>query len=67
MREMFLGEFIKNRRMELGLTQEQLCEGICEPITISGWLRTGSRLPPGTGSTPCSSGLGCRGIGIMRF
>ena len=34
MREMFLGEFIKNRRMELGLTQEQLCEGICRGIGI---------------------------------
>lgn len=35
MREVFIGEVIKNRRKELGLTQEQLCEGICEPITIS--------------------------------
>ena len=32
---MFIGEVIKQRRTELGLTQEQLCEGICEPITIS--------------------------------
>ena len=35
MKEIFLGEFIKQRRLELGLTQEQLCEGICEPMTIS--------------------------------
>lgn len=35
MREVFLGEYIKQRRLELGLTQEQVCEGICEPITIS--------------------------------
>ncbi len=35
MKEIFLGEIIKKRRLELGLTQEQLCEGICEPITIS--------------------------------
>ena len=35
MKEMFLGEVIRQRRMELGLTQEQLCEGICEPMTIS--------------------------------
>lgn len=35
MQEMFLGEVIRQRRLELGLTQEQLCEGICEPITIS--------------------------------
>ena len=26
---------MKQRRLELGLTQEELCEGICEPITIS--------------------------------
>ena len=35
MREVFLGEYMKQRRLELGLTQEELCEGICEPITIS--------------------------------
>ena len=35
MREVFLGKYMKQRRLELGLTQEQLCEGICEPMTIS--------------------------------
>lgn len=35
MQEIFIGEAIKRRRLELGLTQEKLCEGICEPITIS--------------------------------
>lgn len=35
MQEIFLGEVIRQRRQELGLTQEQLCEGICEPMTIS--------------------------------
>lgn len=35
MTEIFLGEYIKQRRLELGLTQEQVCEGICEPITLS--------------------------------
>lgn len=44
MRELFLGEFIKNRRLELGLTQEQLCEGICEPMTISR-LENGKQTP----------------------
>ncbi len=44
MREMFLGEAIKKRRLELGLTQEQLCEGICEPITISR-LENGKQTP----------------------
>ena len=44
MQEMFLGEAIKKRRLELGLTQEQLCEGICEPITISR-LENGKQTP----------------------
>lgn len=35
MKEIFLGEIIRQRRLELGLTQEELCEGICEPMTIS--------------------------------
>lgn len=35
MRELFLGEYIKQERLKQGITQEQLCEGICEPITIS--------------------------------
>ena len=35
MQEIFIGEAIKRRRLELKLTQEKLCEGICEPITIS--------------------------------
>lgn len=40
----FLGDAIKRRRLELGLTQEQLCEGICEPITISR-LENGKQTP----------------------
>lgn len=35
MKEIFLGEVIRRRRTELELTQEALCEGICEPTTIS--------------------------------
>lgn len=35
MQEILIGEAIKRRRLELGLTQEKLCEEICEPITIS--------------------------------
>lgn len=35
MKEFFLGEVMRQRRLELGLTQEELCEGICEPMTIS--------------------------------
>ena len=32
MREFSIGEVIKQRRIELGLTQEELCEGIYEPL-----------------------------------
>ncbi len=35
MQTVFLGDYIKHRRLELGLTQNQLCEGICEPMTLS--------------------------------
>ena len=35
MKEMFLGEYIKQERLKQKITQEQLCEGICEPITVS--------------------------------
>lgn len=44
MQQIFLGEAIKKRRLELGLTQEQLCEGICEPITVSR-LENGKQTP----------------------
>lgn len=27
MKNVFLGEYIKQRRLDLGLTQEQLCDG----------------------------------------
>lgn len=35
MREQFLGEYIRQERLKQGITQEQLCAGICEPITVS--------------------------------
>lgn len=34
MKELLLGAAIKHRRLELGLTQEQLCEGLCDPATL---------------------------------
>lgn len=30
-----LGDYIRQRRQELNLTQEQVCAGICEPVTLS--------------------------------
>lgn len=47
MQEMFLGEAIKKRRLELGLTQEELCTGICEPGTLSR-LENGRQTPSRT-------------------
>lgn len=44
MKQYFIGELIKKRRLELKLTQEQLGEGICEPITISR-LENGRQTP----------------------
>lgn len=44
MREMFLGEYIKQERLKQGITQEQLCDGICEPITVSR-LENGKQTP----------------------
>lgn len=44
MKNVFLGEYIKQRRLDLGLTQEQLCDGICEPVTLSR-LENGKQTP----------------------
>lgn len=35
MQELLVGEIIRKKRIEIGLTQEELCEGICDPVTIS--------------------------------
>lgn len=35
MKELHIGEVIQKRRKELGLTQAEVCEGICEPMTLS--------------------------------
>lgn len=35
MTNIFIGEYIKKRRKELGLSQEKLCDGICDPVTLS--------------------------------
>ena len=41
---MFIGDYIKRRRKELALTQEQLCEGLCDAATLSR-LETGLQSP----------------------
>ena len=64
MQNFFLGDYIKQKRLDLGLTQEQLCDGICEPMTLSR-LETASRPPAATGSTPFCSGWACRMTAIL--
>ena len=44
MQEVFLGDIIRQRRLALHMTQEQLCEGICEQVTISR-LENGTQTP----------------------
>ena len=44
MREVLIGEAIRQRRLEMGLTQEKLCEGICDPVSISR-IETGKQAP----------------------
>lgn len=44
MKELFLGEYIKQERIKQGITQEQLCAGICEPITVSR-MENGKQMP----------------------
>ncbi|MBD5162352.1 MAG: helix-turn-helix transcriptional regulator [Oscillibacter sp.] len=44
MSEMFIGETIRLKRSELGLTQEELCAGLCDPSTLSR-IETGKQAP----------------------
>lgn len=44
MQYMDIGTLIKTRRKELNMTQEELCEGICEPVTISR-IENGKQIP----------------------
>lgn len=44
MQEYLIGEVLRKRRLELGLTQAELCEGICEPSTLSR-IENGSQTP----------------------
>ena len=47
MENFFLGEYIKQRREALGLTQRQVCEGICTPVTLSR-IENGAQTPSRT-------------------
>lgn len=41
-----IGNFIKQRREELGITQNELAEGLCSPVTLSR-IENGSQVPHG--------------------
>lgn len=47
MQNFLLGEYIRQRRLDLGLTQEAVCDGICEPITLSR-IENGKQTPSRT-------------------
>lgn len=44
MKEIFIGEIIRQKRQEAGLTQEELCHGVCDPSTLSR-IETGKQAP----------------------
>lgn len=61
-----LGDYIRQRRQELNLTQEQVCAGICEPVTLSRFEMEG-RPPVVQGSMLFYNALACQMIGIMHL
>lgn len=60
----FLGEYIKKQREKLGLTQEQVCEGICEQVTLSR-LKMEGKPQAGQESMHFYNVLGCRKTAII--
>ena len=64
MKNVFLGEYIKQRRLDLGLTQEQLCDGICEPMTLSR-LENGKQTPSRNRINALCSVWACRMTAIL--
>ena len=59
-----LGEYIRQRRLDLGLTQEQVCAGICESVTLS---RFENGKQTEIESMRFCSALVCRMTDIMRW
>lgn len=53
-----LGEYIRQRRLDLGLTQEQVCAGICESVTLSR-VENGKQTPSRNESMRFYSALVC--------
>lgn len=44
MQSVFIGSIIKQRRKELKLTQERVCDGICDPVSLSR-IENGKQMP----------------------
>ena len=64
MQNFLLGEYIRQRRLELGLTQEEVCDGICEPITLSR-IENGKQTPSRARIMQSFNDLICRMIATM--
>lgn len=68
-----LGDYIRQRRQELNLTQEQVCAGICEPVQafasllLSPDLKMEGRPPVVQESMLFYNALACQMIGIMHL
>lgn len=61
-----LGDYIRQRRQELNLTQEQVCAGICE-LLLSPDLKMEGRPPVVQESMLFYNALACQMIGIMHL
>ena len=66
MNNFLLGEYIRRKRLDLGLTQEEVCDGICEPITLSR-IENNKQTPEEIESMPFWNDLVCRQIDIMLY
>ena len=62
MRTVLVGEYIKSHREKQGITQEELCAGICSKSTLSR-LERGKQ----TSSTPCCTAWACRRTASLRW
>ena len=62
----FIGEYIKNQRETLRLTQEQVCDGICDPATLSR-IENGHHTPSRTKVNALLQRLGLPGSQYYAF
>ena len=68
MQNILIGDYIKQRRKELKLTQEQVCDGICDPVRV--YLKTPQRCPILPERRICRVAFACipqRSAALMRL